>query len=90
MRRRNNPDANQAAIVEALRAIGAIVFLIGQPFDLLCALRGKLYLLEVKNPDGKDKLEDSQKRDILRLNLVGVDVRVVRSVDEAIASVTTV
>ncbi len=72
MRRRNNPDANQAAIVDALRKIGAVVFLIGQPFDLLCALRGKLYLLEIKNPVGKDKLEDSQKVDILRLNLVGV------------------
>ena len=89
MRRRNNPDANQAAIVDALRTIGAVVFLIGQPFDLLVAFRGNLHLLEVKNPDGLDKLSNSQKEDILRLNLVGVDVRVVRSVDEALSAVTS-
>ena len=88
MRRRNNPDANQPKIVQALRDIGAVVFLIGQPFDLLVAFRGKLHLLEIKNPAGKDKLEDSQKEDILKLNLVGVEVHVVRSVDEAIRCVT--
>ena len=88
MRRRNNPDTNQAAIVEALRKIGAVVFLIGMPFDLLVGFRGKLTLLEVKNPDGRNIVKESQKLDILRLNLVGVDVRVVRSVDEAIEVVT--
>jgi hypothetical protein len=89
MRQRNKPDTNQAEIVSALRDIGAVVFLIGRPFDLLVGFRGELFLLEVKNPGGRNKLGLSQEADILSLSLVGVEVRVVRSVDEAIASVTT-
>lgn len=88
MRSRNKPDSNQPAIVQALRDIGAVVFLIGRPFDLLVGFRGQLYLLEVKNPDGENKVYPSQEADILALSLVGVEVRVVRSVDEALASVT--
>ncbi len=88
MRRRNNPDANQAAIVDALRKVGAVVFLIGQPLDLLVASRGKLQLVEIKNPKGKDKVETSQKETIERLKAVGVEVMVVRSVDEAIEAIT--
>ncbi len=88
--KRNNPDVNQPEIVQALRDIGAVVFLIGQPFDLLCALRGKLYLVEIKNPKGKDKVETSQKETIERLKAVGVEVMVVRSREEAIEAVTAV
>ncbi len=88
--KRHRPDTNQPKIVQALRDIGAVVFLIGRPFDLLVGFRGQLFLLEVKNPDGEDKLYDSQKKDIIKLDLVGVEVHVVRSVDEAIASVTTI
>ena len=90
MRRRNNPDVNQPEIVQALRDIGAVVFLIGRPFDLLVGFRGELFLLEVKNPDGRDKLQNSQTIDILKLNLVGVEVHVVRSREEAIEVVTAV
>ena len=89
MRSRNKPDANQPAIVQALRDIGAVVFLIGRPFDLLVAFRGQLFLLEVKNPEGRDKLGPSQEADILSLSLVGVEVSVVRSVEEAIECLYT-
>ena len=87
--KRHRPDTNQKKIVQALRDIGAVVFLIGRPFDLLVGFRGQLFLLEVKNPGGRNKLGISQEADILALSLVGVEVRVVRSVDEAIESVTT-
>ena len=90
MRRRNNPDVNQPEIVQALRDIGAVVFLIGQPFDLLVGFRGELFLMEVKNPDGLNKLGASQEADILALSLVGVEISVVRSVDEALSAVTSV
>ena len=90
MRSRNKPDTNQQEIVNALRDIGAVVFLIGRPFDLLVGFRGRLVLLEVKNPDGRNKLGLSQEADILELSLVGVEVSVVRGVEEAIASVTSV
>ena len=90
MRRRNNPDVNQPEIVQALRDIGAVVFLIGRPFDLLVGFRGELFLLEVKNPDGLNKLRLSQEADILALSLVGVEVSVVRNVEEAIRVCTPV
>lgn len=90
MKHRNKPDTNQAEIVAALRGIGAVVFLIGQPFDLLVGFRGTLTLMEIKNPDGRNKLGASQEADILSLSLVGVEVHVVRSVEEALDSVTSV
>ena len=50
-------DANQADIVEALRAIGATVtpaHTMGKGFpDLVVGYRGETYLLEVKTEDGK-------------------------------------
>ena len=82
--KRNKPDANQPEIVAALRSIGAVVFLIGIPLDLLIAFRGKLTLMEVKNPDGENKVSKSQQKTIDILKAVGVRVVVVRSVDEAI------
>ena len=90
MRRRNNPDVNQPEIVQALRDIGAVVFLIGRPFDLLVGFRGELFLLEVKNPGGRNKLGASQEADILSLSLVGVKVSVVRNVEEAIRVCTPI
>ena len=86
--KRNKPDANQKEIVASLRSIGAIVFLIGIPLDLLVAFRGKLTLMEVKNPDGEDKVSKSQQVTIEILKSVGVHVPVVRSVDEAIEAVS--
>ena len=84
MRRAAKVDANQQEIVDALRDVGAVVFSIGQPLDLLVALRGKLQLVEIKNPDGEDKVSTSQKETIERLKAVGVEVKVIRSIDEAI------
>ena len=56
MRRRARVDANQAEIVEALRALGVSVQSLasvgdGCP-DLLCGYRGRNILLEVKAPKG--------------------------------------
>lgn len=50
MRRAARVDANQDAIVSALRAAGAFVYVIGQPVDLLIGHRGATVLMEVKNP----------------------------------------
>lgn len=48
MRRAAKVDANQAQIVRELRDRGAVVWLIGQPVDLLVGYRGVLSLVEVK------------------------------------------
>lgn len=54
MRRAARRDANEAAVVEALRARGAVVTLLAHPGvpDLLVGYRGVTELLEVKMPLG--------------------------------------
>jgi hypothetical protein len=46
-------DANQQAIVKALRNAGAYIWIIGLPVDLLVGFGGQTYLVEVK--DGSKK-----------------------------------
>ena len=48
MRRAARVDANQDAVVSALRAAGAYVWIIGLPVDLLVGFRNHTYLMEVK------------------------------------------
>jgi hypothetical protein len=48
MRRAARVDANQDAVVSALRAAGAYVWLIGLPVDLLVGFRNQTFLMEVK------------------------------------------
>ena len=77
-------DTNQQEIIDALRDRGAVVFVIHQPFDLLVASMGRLHIIEVKNPEGKNILGKRQKEDMAKLWFAGVKVHVVRSVDEAL------
>lgn len=92
MRRAAKVDANQAAIVKALRAIGATV----QPLhavgsgcpDLLCGFQGRNVLIEVK--DG-DKYPSARKLTADQVEWHGGwkgQVAVVEDVDAAIAVVT--
>ena len=46
-------DKNQAAIVSAMRSVGASVWVIGLPVDLLVGVAGKTALVEVKRLVGK-------------------------------------
>lgn len=46
-------DETQAAIVAAMRAMGATVWIIGLPVDLLCGYKGHTILVEVKRLTGK-------------------------------------
>lgn len=46
-------DANQDQIVSALRAAGAVVWIIGLPVDLLVGYKGHTFLVEVKNDPRK-------------------------------------
>lgn len=65
-------DANQSDIMWALRAVGAVVFEIQEPFDLLVDYKGEWYVIEVKNPDtnarkkGGSKLTDVQAQILAR------------------------
>jgi hypothetical protein len=53
-------DANQAAIVQALRDAGAYVWIIGLPVDLLVGYKEHTFLVEVKNGP-KKRLTDLQQ-----------------------------
>ena len=53
MRRAARVDANQAAIVETLRAAGCSVYIIGLPVDLVVGKNGRhTVLVEIKTEDG--------------------------------------
>lgn len=82
MRRAAKVDATQAAIVEALRRIGAAVQYIKEPVDLIVGYRRRNVLMEVKNRDGKDQLTRAQVEFIA--SWPG-EVHVVYTPEEAIA-----
>ena len=88
MRRAAKIDANQPAIVSALRKVGCTVQSLaavgkGVP-DLLVGYQGKTYLLEVK--DGKWTLTPDQVD--WHGKWKGGPLRVVASIDEAIEAIT--
>ena len=60
MRQVAKVDANQKAIVKALRAIGCTVYYIKEPVDLLVGFRGRSFALEIKNPEVLWKLTPQQ------------------------------
>jgi hypothetical protein len=49
MRHAKRVDANQDAIVAALRAAGAYVWIIGLPVDLLVGYNNHTFLVEIKS-----------------------------------------
>lgn len=78
-------DANQPEIVEALEAVGAKVWKIGYPLDLLVAFRERFHILEVKSP-GKN-LSTSQQETVLKIWDAGCKAYVVHSIDEALEAI---
>lgn len=52
-------DANQAEIVKALRQVGAYVWIVGLPVDLLVGYKGHTFLMEIKT-NSKKRLTDLQ------------------------------
>ena len=55
MRYAKRVDANQDAIVSALRAAGAYVWIIGLPVDLLVGYKNHTFLVEIKT-DARKRL----------------------------------
>jgi hypothetical protein len=92
---RRRVDENQKSIVSALKAIGACVLDLsssgGGVMDLLVIHRGRVWMVEVKNP-AKPKADQSltpaQIRVHAEIGRAGGEVKIIRTVDEAIAMVT--
>ena len=82
---RVNPkrDANELAIVDGLRKIGAQIERLDM-CDLLVYYDGCLYLLEVKTPASRRRLTDRQRR----LLSEGWPMKIVTTVSEALQAVT--
>ena len=82
-------DANQSEIVDALRSIGCLITdmsAVGRGFpDLLISFRGRLFLLEIKNPKAHGKLNKLQQE--WHANWQG-QAAVVHSIEEALQVVT--
>ena len=86
-RRAHRIDKNQKEIVAALREVGAWVYSIGQPYDLLVLFRNTWHVLEIK--EGNGGFTAGQKRTLDDIKACGWDVdsvKVVRSVAEAIGA----
>ena len=84
----NRRDANETEIIKALRDIGASVYQLDLPVDLLVGFRARNFLLEIKDGDkspSRQGLTETQKRFV---KLWRGQVRIVNSVDEAIRVVT--
>lgn len=84
----NRRDANEREIIDALEEIGCTVYQLDLPVDLLVGYRAKNFLLEVKDgskPASRTKKTQQQKEFMAGWN---GQVRVVTSVEEAIAVVT--
>lgn len=95
MKRRARRDENEAAIVAALRSVGALVFQLDAEDlpDLLVGHRGRWLLCEVKVEAGARggtsgrNLRPGQRMFFALARSVGAPTFLVRSVDDALAAV---
>jgi hypothetical protein len=74
MRRAARVDANQTQVIEALRAAGAYVWIIGLPVDLLVGYKNHTMLMEIKN--GPKKHLTALQQDFFSKWMGGTLVRV--------------
>jgi Holliday junction resolvase len=88
MRRHGRTDANQTAIVTALRQLGAMVMIIsshGQDYpDVVVGFQGRAIALEIKNPKGRNRVSSGQAA---WMACWPGPSAIVRSVEEAVAVV---
>jgi hypothetical protein len=71
-------DANEAAIIKDLRSVGADVEQLDKP-DLIVKFCGRIYLMEVTNPDNKYRKRDEKQLKFLER----FDIPQIRTTDEA-------
>jgi len=87
MRRAAKVDLSQPAIVEALRACGDYVAIIGRPVDLLIRTGNRYWTAEVKTPGGNQRrLMSAQIEHAADAVVHGAPHRVLLDIDDAIAA----
>ncbi len=94
MRRAAKVDGNQKEIVTALKRVGALVLHTHQLkncFDILVAFRGKLYCMEIKDPEqppSARRLTEGEETFKRRLEATGNTYYIVETIDQAIETIT--
>ena len=78
----NQRDANEPEIIAALEKVGASVYPLDLPLDLLVGYRGKTYLVEVKSEKGRYTEGQEEFMETWR-----GQIDVVRSVDQALQAI---
>lgn len=102
MKRAAKKDKNHNEIKKAMEAIGAYVHdthQLKEAFDCVVAFRGKVFIMEIKNPEylpktyGKERLikslEDGEKKCMGRFERVGVVYHIVTTVEQALEIIKT-
>lgn len=84
-RGKTRADLNQSDIVGALRKVGASVWIIGSPVDLLTLYRGRWLPMEVKGLRIRPRRDQEKQTAFLALTRCPV----VRNPEEAIAALGT-
>lgn len=76
-------DGNAKPIIRAWRDVGALVFEIERPFDVLVAFRGALYLADIKNPETGHGWTDDQLDALEECTRQRVTVWRIETIDDA-------
>lgn len=78
-------DTTQPAIVDAYRAVGALVLHIGDPFDLLVWFQGRLYMVDPKTQRADRQVAPTKTAIQQKLIAVGWPIHFPRTPEEALA-----
>ena len=81
-------DQNEPAVIEALTLVGARVWRLSLPLDLLVGFQGRFYLLEVKGEKGK--LKPGQEETLGECRYRNLPAYVVRTPEDALAAIGAV
>jgi hypothetical protein len=87
MRRAARQDSNQPELVLALRKIGAKVYHVRKPLDLLVGYRGRNILVEVKRPEKKGHADEFTKEEREFIDGWPGEIAICYTIDEAINAV---
>jgi hypothetical protein len=79
-------DTNEAELITIWRGVGALVIPMDKSagFDLLVIHRGKVYVVEVKQPGKRYRLTDAERARCTEVEAVGVPYNIVQTADDAL------
>jgi len=83
--RYNHRDANERTLVQIAERLG-VVWQEGGPLDGWVFRRGHWEPVEIKNPDGRNRLQPRQKEFIEMCRRIGASVHIWRSEGDVLAS----